>query len=127
MGIQEWSENVVLVNLDGEQEATAQIDDAIRYVAEKGNCGVVIDFSDVTVFTSKPLASLMRLRKLLDDRGERLVLCSVDQAIRGIFAVTELDDVFEMVDTRFDALANVDVLPAATAENLRCRIPLDSG
>jgi len=111
MGIQDWSENVILAELRAEPETGRQLEDVVRQVRDRGNCGVVMDFSNVTILTSTSLAILLRLRKLLDDCGQRLLLCAVGSGTKGVISVTGLDDVFEIVDDRFDALATVKALP----------------
>ena len=111
MGIQGWSENVILVELRPEPETNEQLEDVVRQVCDRGNCDVVMDFSNVTILTSMSLAVLLRLRKLLHDCGQRLVLCSVGSGTKGIISVTGLGDVFEIVDDRLDALATVQALP----------------
>ena len=110
MGIQDWSEDVISVDLRAEPETREQIDKVLQQVRDKGNCDVVMDFSNVTILTSTSMAALLRLRKLLTDCGRRLVFCSVGNATKGVISVTGLDDVFEMVDDRFDALARVETL-----------------
>jgi len=111
MGIQDWSENVISVDLRPEPQTRDQIEEVIHQVRDKGNCGVVMDFTGVTILTSTSLAALLRLRKLLTDCGQRLVLCSVGSATKGVISVTGLDGVFEIVDDRFDALAKVEAMP----------------
>ena len=111
MGIQDWSENVTLVELQAEPGTGEQVEEVIRHVRDRGNCGVVMDFSNVTILASTSLAGLLRLRKLLDDCGQRLLLCSVGSGTKGIISVTGLDDVFEIMDDRFDALATVEAQP----------------
>ena len=111
MAIQAWSENVALVEVRAEPETGEHLGEVICYVRDRGNCDVVMDFSHVTILTSTSLAVLLRLRKLLDDCGQRLVLCSVGSGTKGIISVTGLDGVFEIVDDRFDALATVQALP----------------
>lgn len=111
MGIQDWSEKVISVDLRAEPQTRDQIDEVIHQVRDKGNCGVVMDFTDVTILTSTSVAALLRLRKLLTDCGQRLVLCAVSNATRGVISVTGLDGVFEIVADRFAALAQVESLP----------------
>ena len=111
MGIQDWSDNVVLVELHAEPGTNEQLEEVMRHVRDRGNCDVVMDFSSVTILTSTSLAVLLRLRKLLGDCGQRLLLCSVGCGTKGIISVTGLDGVFEIVDDRFDALATVEALP----------------
>lgn len=111
MSIQDWSASVVLVELCPEPQASEEIERVIRHICDRGNCDVVMDFSNVTILTSTSLAALLRLRKLLGDCGQRLLLCCVDSATKGIISVTGLDGVFEIVDDKFDALATVQALP----------------
>jgi anti-anti-sigma factor len=71
---------------------------------------VVIDFSKVDIITSSSLSKLLRLKKLMSDCGHRLIFCNVAPATKGIFTVTGLDDVFEIVDDKFVALASLQMV-----------------
>lgn len=110
MGIQNWSEDVILVDLPQEPETGDELATVTDMVRDRGNCEVVIDFSSVDIVTSSSLAKLLKLRKLLADCGHRLVFCSVAPATRGIFTVTGLDGIFELVDDKFVALAGLQVV-----------------
>jgi hypothetical protein len=57
-----WQEGVVLVELPSEPETSDELNSVIRYVQDRGDCDVVIDFSNVTILTSMSLAPLLRLR-----------------------------------------------------------------
>lgn len=111
MSIQDWSENMVLVELPGEPQTSKELENVVRHVRDRADCGVVADFSEVTILTSSSLAALLRLRKLLDGCEQPLVLCGVGQATRGIISVTGLDGVFDIVEDRFDALARAQAVP----------------
>ncbi len=113
MSIEKWSENIVLVELPCEPQTREELNRVIRHVCDRGNCDVMIDFSNVTIMTSASLAVLLRLKKLLEDCRQRLSLCCVALTTRGIFSVTGLDDFFEIFDDRFDALATVQALPGS--------------
>jgi anti-anti-sigma factor len=110
MGIQNWSEDVILVDLPQEPEMGDELMTATEMVRDRGNCDVVIDFSNVDIVTSSSLSKLLKLRKLLADCGHRLVLCDVAPATKGIFTVTGLDGIFELVDDKFVALASLQVV-----------------
>jgi len=79
-------------------------------VRDRGDCDVVIDFSSVDIVTSSSLSKFLKLRKLLADCGHRLVFCNVAPATKGIFTVTGLDGVFEIVDDKFVALAGLQMV-----------------
>jgi len=110
MGIQNWSEEIVLVDLPLEPEMGEELKTVTQVVRDRGDCEVVVDFSRVDIITSSSLSKLLRLKKLLSDCGHRLVFCNVAPATRGIFTVTGLDGIFEIVDDKFVALASLQMV-----------------
>ena len=110
MGIQDWSENILLVTLAEEPQMGEELRTVIEIVRDRGECDVVIDFTDVDIVTSSSIAKILKLRKILKDAGRRLLLCGVKNATRGIFMVTGLDSVFEFVDDKFIALASLQLV-----------------
>jgi len=110
MGIQNWSDDIILVDLPQEPEMGDELKTVTEMVRDRGNCEVVIDFSSVDIVTSSSLSKLLKLRKLLADCAHRLVFCNVAAATKGIFTVTGLDGVFEIVDDKFVALASLQIV-----------------
>jgi anti-anti-sigma factor len=110
MGIQNWSEDIILVDLPQEPELGDELKTATAAVRDRGDCEVVVDFSNVDIITSSSLSKLLKLRKLLGDCGHRLVFCSVAPATKGIFTITGLDGIFEIVDDKFVALASLQMV-----------------
>jgi len=110
MGIQNWSENIILVDLPQEPEMSDELKCVIEIVRDRGDCDVVIDFSSVDIVTSSSLSKLLKLRKMLADCTHRLVFCSVAAVTRGIFTVTGLDGIFELADDKFVALAGLQMV-----------------
>lgn len=109
MGIQDWSEDIILVDLPQEPEIGEELKTVTEMVRERGDCDVVIDFSSVDIVTSSSLSKLLKLRKLLADCGHQLVFCNVAAATKGIFTVTGLDGIFEFADDKFVALASLQM------------------
>ncbi len=110
MGIQNWSEDILLIDLPSEPEMGDELKTVTEMVRDRGDCEVVVDFSKVDIITSSSLSKLLKLRKLVGDCGHRLVFCSVAPATKGIFTVTGLDGVFEIVDDKFIALASLQMV-----------------
>ncbi|MHC4642688.1 MAG: STAS domain-containing protein [Planctomycetota bacterium] len=110
MGIQNWSENIVLVDLPQEPEMGDELRAVTEIIRDRGDCDLVVDFSCVDIVTSSSLSKLLKLRKLVGDCGHRLVFCNVAPATRGIFTVTGLDGVFEVADDKFVALASLQMV-----------------
>jgi anti-anti-sigma factor len=109
MGIQNWSEDIILVDLPPEPELGDELQTATEAARDRGDCEMVIDFSNVDIITSSSLSKLLKLRKLVGDCGHRLVFCSVAPATKGIFTITGLDGIFEIVDDKFVALASLQM------------------
>lgn len=110
MGIQDWSEDIILVDLKPKPDMGDELKNITGMVRDRGDCDVVIDFSDVDVVTSSSLSKLLKLRKLLLDCGHRLVFCNIAPATKGVFKVTGLDGIFEFVDDKFVALASLQTV-----------------
>ena len=109
MAIQNWSEDIVLVDLPEEPEMGEELKTVTATLRDRGDCDIVIDFSKVDIVTSSSLSKLLRLRKLAADCGHRVVFCNVAAATRGIFTVTGLDGVFDLADDKFVALAGLQI------------------
>ncbi|MBN2512142.1 MAG: STAS domain-containing protein [Sedimentisphaerales bacterium] len=109
MGIQNWSENVILVNLAEEPYLGEELHTVIGMVSETVGNNVVIDFAGVSLVTSSSLAKLLKLRKMLYENSRQLVLCGMKPQTMGIFRLTGLDSVFKFVDDQFLALAGLQM------------------
>jgi anti-anti-sigma factor len=110
MGIQNWSENIILVDLPAEPEITDEMKTVIEMVRDRGDCDVAMDFSCVDIITSSSLSAMLKLRKMLSDCGRRLVFCNVAAATRNVFATTGIDEIFEFADDKFTALAGLQMV-----------------
>ena len=107
MGIQDWSEDIILVDLSEEPEMVNELIAVIETVHSTGYRDVVIDFSGVDIIPSSNLSRLLKLRKKLSDSGHKLVLCSVSAATKGIFMITGLDGNFEFANDKSEVLASL--------------------
>lgn len=110
MGIQNWSDDIVLVDLFQEPEMGDELTAVTEIVRDRGDCDVVVDFSSVDIVTSSSLSKLLKLRKLLADCSHQLIFCNVAAATKGIFTVTGLDGIFELADDKFVALASLQIV-----------------
>ena len=109
MGIRNWAEDIILVDLPPESQMKDEIESVteIVYNSNSGTCDVVMDFSSVDIVTSANLVGLSILSRLLTDRGHRLVLCNVHAPTRDIFAATGLEEIFEFADDKSAASAEL--------------------
>ncbi|OQA03045.1 MAG: STAS domain protein [Planctomycetes bacterium ADurb.Bin401] len=109
MGIQDWSENVLLVTVTPEPDMCDEFKMVTDMVRQRKTCSVVMDFSEVDIVTSSSLAQLLRLQKTLDDLDQPFVVCGMSKRTKSIFEVTGLDKVFEFVEDKFTALAGLQM------------------
>lgn len=109
MGIQNWSENVILVNLAAEPQMSEELETVIEIVRDRGNCDVVVDFAAVELITSSSLAKLLKFQKVLKNCGRQLILCGLNNRTRSVFNITELENVFEFTEDPFVALATLQL------------------
>lgn len=111
MTIHHWSEDVILVDLSRDLEKHGELQAVMKLVHDTGDCDVVVDFSHVDVVGGACLAGLLEVRRLLNDCGHKLTLCSVAPAIRGVFTIARLDDLFEFAED-WVGLHPIDKRPA---------------
>lgn len=109
MGIQDWSENVMLVTIAPEPDMCDELKTITDMVRQRKKCSVVMDFSEADIVTSSSLAQLLRLQKQLDDLNQQFIVCGTSKRTRSIFEVTGLDKVFEFVEDKFTALAGLQL------------------
>lgn len=107
MEIQDWPEDIILVNLPGEPQMANELMTVTEIVRKRGDCDVVIDFSSVNIITSSNLSKLLKLRKILSDNDHKLVFCSVALATKRIFLVTGLEKISKFADDKFMALESL--------------------
>ena len=110
MGIQNWADNIILVDLPAEPQIGDEIKALIDIVKSRGDCDVAIDFTDVDIITSSSISALLRLRKLLEDCCQKLIFCNVSPATKGVLTVTGIEEIFDIVDDKFIALASLQLV-----------------
>ena len=71
----------------------------------KGSKKIVLDLSETIYISSLILASLVYMQKLVKDSGGNLVFCNVKGRVKEILEMTNLDKVFDIAQTRNEAVA----------------------
>ncbi len=110
MSIQQWSENIILVNLEGDPQFTDDMNNLLEQVETNCNVDVILDFRDVDFLNSSNIAKLLKLRKLVMITNQRqLKLCSISNHVWGIFLVTGLDKIFDFTEEVSSALTGLQI------------------
>jgi anti-sigma B factor antagonist len=79
-------------------------DHLLHLVDESSTKKLVLNFDNVEYMSSAMLGMLMTLHKKVQAAKGRLVLCSIDQQIREVFAITNLEKVLVIRADEQDAL-----------------------
>ncbi|MFC1635710.1 STAS domain-containing protein [Planctomycetota bacterium] len=101
------AESPIIVKVSPIVHASEQLKSLID---QKVDSDVILDVSDLGFATSMLLNELLELRASVVDRGRQLIICCVDERVRGILNVTELDSVFTIVGSQAEALAALNKL-----------------
>lgn len=108
MSIENWSDNVILVNLARQPETADELIDVAELAQRKGSCDVVIDCSGVDVLTAYSRSRLIALRRSLHSLGHQLILCNPTGTTRKSLATAGLGDTLVAGD-KFSALTSVQM------------------
>ncbi|MEP0842757.1 MAG: STAS domain-containing protein [Phycisphaerae bacterium] len=110
MPIQNWSENVLVVELFDDPQFSDDMDAALKAVQDRNDLDVVLNFQNVGFLNSSNIARLLKLRKVLVVNNHRkLRLCAVNTHVWGVFLVTGLDKIFDVYDDVASGLASLQL------------------
>lgn len=99
MSVQQWSETVLLAELDDDPQFTDDVGALLEQCTRNPRQDVLLNLADATYLNSSNIAQLLKLRKLVViTNGRRLKLAAVNTQVWGVFLVTGLDRVFDFVD-----------------------------
>ena len=109
MPLQKWSENILVVDLQNEPQFSDDLNALFDTLEQGKKMDVALNFADVTYVNSSNIAKMLKLRKLVANKGGRLVLCGVNTHVWGVFLVTGLDKIFEFTDDLVTGLASLQL------------------
>jgi anti-anti-sigma factor len=91
-----------------DQLTVNKICDELLGVADRPDCHrLLLDLSGVTHLSNAMLATLLKLRRQIEDHGANLKLCGLHSQLRSAFTITRLDRLFEITDAEGDAIKPV--------------------
>ncbi|MBS3822173.1 MAG: STAS domain-containing protein [Planctomycetes bacterium] len=108
MAIQNWSDDIVVVDLQDDPQFTDELS-ALMDTLEEEPRNVVLNFGAVGFVNSSNIAKLLRLRKVMITIERELVLCDVNTQVWGVLMVTGLDKIFDYTNDVATALAMLQI------------------
>ena len=112
MSIENWSDEIVVVELQDDPAFTDDVTALCEELNGRKDVDVVLNFAGINHVNSSNIAKLLKLRKKLIINKRRLVLCGIETNVWGLFLVTGLDKVFEFADDKANGLATVQIADA---------------
>ena len=85
-------------------EETDELSNAVADFVEQGNKKLVIDLGKVDYLNSTAIGALVKAHTTYKKAGGMVKLCGVNKNINNIFVITKLTMVFEVVESRDEAV-----------------------
>lgn len=85
-------------------EETDELGNAVADFIEQGNKKLIIDLGKVDYLNSTAIGALVKAHTNSKKAGGKVKLCGVNKNINNIFVITKLTMVFEVVESRDEAV-----------------------
>ena len=108
MSTQEWSDNIIVVDLQNDPELSDELNGLAERL-EKDPKSIVLNFSNVKFLNSSNISRLLKLRKVVIDNKKRLCLSGIAIQVWGVFLLTGLDSIFDVAEDTATALASLQI------------------
>ena len=87
-------------------EETSTLKSKATELFEQGNRKLVIDLSNVSYVNSLGIGSLVSIYTMYTKGNGKIKLCGMGKSIQNVFVITRLISIFDVDETREDALKN---------------------
>ena len=100
MPLNEWSEQILIAELNDEPAFSDDMDALGRRLGEASGPlpDVIVNLKAVTYVNSSNIAQLLRLRKQLYAAEARMRICAASEPVLSIVVTTGLDKMFQFTD-----------------------------
>jgi len=110
MAVEQWSETVLIGELGDDPQYTDDLSAIVEQCTDNAQLDVLLNFANVDYLNSSNIAKLLKLRKLVTITNERqLKLCGINRQVWGVFLVTGLDHIFDVVEDVSTGLAALQI------------------
>ena len=111
MPLQQWSDSILIAEINDEPMFSEDFESLMRQLEDKDNAtpDVIVDLKRVTYLNSSNIAQLLRLRKQLEIAERRLRVCSIGDTVWSVMLLTGLDKLFEFMDDVSTSLASLQI------------------
>jgi len=99
--------NVIVIYLNGRLDVhlSADIEKGInQIIKEEPECHLLLNLEEVEYMSSSGLRIFVSTMRILKDNKKKLKLCNINTAVKKIFEVVELMEMFDIYDSEEAAL-----------------------
>ena len=108
MSLNQWNDDIVILELLDEPDFSEDTDVLLAKLRDGQNYpDVVIDLQKVSNLNSSNLGALIEIKKLLQTKDKRMIICNISDSIWSTMLATGLDQVFEFIENTMVALASL--------------------
>ena len=106
MTLNQWDDNILILELLNEPDFSEDTDSLILKLQSENEIfsNVIIDLQNVSTLNSSNLGALIEIKKLLETKDKRMVICNISDSIWSTMLATGLDQVFEFIEDTTTAL-----------------------
>ena len=102
-------DNVILMNLIGRFDVTLSSDiehQMNNIINKETDKHLLLNLKDVEYLNSSMIGIIMSVKNKFHERKKHIKICNMNNAVRIVFEVLELEEMFEIFDSEEDALAS---------------------
>lgn len=88
-------------------EENEEIKVAFSSLLNEGYANIILDLGKTTYISSLVIASFVFMHKTLKDAGGHLIFCQLNNKVKELLSITNLDRVFEIASDRNEAVARI--------------------
>ena len=99
--------NEIIIYLEGRLDVhlSADIEKEInKLIVAEPSCNFILNLKDVEYMSSSGLRIFVSTMRILKESKRKLVLCNMNNAVKKIFEVVELTDMFDIFNSENEAL-----------------------
>lgn len=96
---------VVEGRIDG--TTAPELHEAVEATITTDDTGMVLDFAGVDYVSSAGLRAVLQLAQRLQKQNGEMIVCSLNDMIRGVFEISGFDKIISIQASRGDALAAI--------------------
>lgn len=111
MSVQNWSERIMLVELEGEPLLSDDLSQVVERLEAADAPDLLLSMAGVRHLNSSNIAQLLRIRQKQIQLGRRLALCSIPDGVWGVMLVTGIDKIFHFEPDVGQGLAYLQIKP----------------